>query len=532
MKTIKKLSVICGIIFLITLASCVKNEYYLQNTKTPGWDPNIASPLINSRLTIWDILNDYDSTDVVVEDPTFFLYLVYTGRVYSETAEDLIQIGDQAMNTSHTFNTSGTIAQGDSFVTTFSYAYPFSFQGSQVIDSVYFKGGNINVSINTNFNMPGKIEMQFPGTKNGQPFTEIIPMAGPNVSHNISLNNSKLNFSQTVASNSLNLNFKVVLYGTGNQDNSPYNVSVNNTFNNLQFKALFGYLGQLNFSLNQDTVAVKLYENNVDGIINWEDPRLYLTITNYLGMPVELSFNLLEAVRTKAPQNSQQISGPGIPNPWNILYPNFAQTGQGIQTQMLLDKNNSNIADAFNISPQRIYALLNAVSNPSGFAQNFAYDTSRFIIDAKVELPMHGTANNYVVVDTTDLDIGSDFENAENIDWVLFKIYCENGFPVDAKLQIYFTDENDMLVDSLLMPPQQFVYAATPGPPPDYIVTNTTTKVITTTVNNDRIMEYHRIKKAIIRAEMNTYDNASQIVKLYSFYEMHVMLGAQIQLKF
>jgi len=533
MKLLVRLITASFVIGLLLLSSCIKDEYYLQNMKTPGWEPNFAAPLINSRLTMWDILNDYDSTDIIVEDETNFLYLVYQGRVYSQSAEDLIEIANQNMNTSHNFNTGGPVAVGDSFVTTFNYTYDFSFPNFQVIDSIFLKGGNMNFSINTNFNLPGKIELTLPGcTKQGQPFREVIFMNTPNVSQNIGLQASKLVFNHSGGNNRLAMNFRVVLYGNGNPNLSPYNVDLTNTFSNLQFRAIFGYLGQMNFALNEDTIRVKLYDNNVEGIVNWQDPRFYMTITNYLGMPVQVTINYLEARRNKAPFSAVQILGPGIPNPWNILFPSFSQIGQGMQSSLYLDKNNSNIDVAYNISPQQINALVSAVSNPSGFAQNFAFDTSRFVVDAKVELPLHGTAHGFVIVDTLDISLGDDFKNADNIEWVLFKIYCENGFPVDAKLQIYFIDENDMVVDSLLSPPQQFIHAATPGPAPDYIVTQKYQKMITAVIQKERIGEYHRIKKCIVRAQMETYNNASSIVKIYSYYDMHIMLGAQVQLKY
>jgi hypothetical protein len=516
----------------IIVSSCVKDEYYLQNIKTPGWEPNFAAPLVNSRLTLWDILNDYDSTDIVVEDETHFLYLVYNSRVYSQSAEELISIPDQNVNTSNNFNTGGAIAVGDSFVTTFTYTYDFTFPNFQVIDSIYLKSGNLNLSINSNFNLPAKIELQLPGTKQGHPFKETIFMSSPNESQNIGLDNTKLLFSHVGGNNRLVMNFRVVLYGTGNPDLSPYNVDISNSFSDIRFRAMFGYLGQLNFALNEDTVRVKLYDNNLEGVVNWNDPRFYLTVTNYLGMPVQVDINYLEARRTKPPFSSVQILGPGIPNPWNILYPNFSQMGQGIPTSMYLDKTNSNIDVAYNISPQQVNALINAVSNPSGYTQNFTFDTSRFVVDAKVELPMHGTASGFVIVDTLDVNLGEDFEDSEYIDWVLFKIYAENGFPIDAKLQIYFLDSLYNMVDSLLSPPQQFIHAATPGPAPDYIVTTKYPKMITTIIYNDRLEQYHRIKYAVVRAEMETYNAATQIVKIYSYYDMHVMLGAQVQLKF
>jgi hypothetical protein len=533
------LKILVFILFLVGffITSCVKDEYKLQNLKTPGWDPNFAAPLINSRLSIWDIANDYDSANVLIQNDSGFVYFVYTGRIFSQTAEELIQISDQSMNANYTFSTIDPIPVGDSLVKNFTFVYDFDFQNNQIIDSLFLKAGTLNVSLNTaNFTFPAKFELTLPGTKNGQPFREQIILNSPNLSHDIDLSNSKLIFNHIGGNNRLELNFRFVIFGSNNPNWwLPYDLSISNSFSGMQFEALFGYLGQLNFALNEDTITVKVYDNNIEGLIQWENPKFFMTVTNYLGMPIKVDINYLEAIRTKPPYNSVQISGPGIPNPWNILYPNFSQIGQGVQTpQMELNRYNSNIDQAFNISPQQINALLNAVSNPSGITQNFTLDTSRFIVDARVELPLHGTADGFVILDTIPVNLGDDFKNADYIEWVLFKIFCENGFPVDALLQIYFTDENYVIVDSLLTPLQQFIHAATPGPPPHYLVTQKYSKTISTKVPKERIAEYNRIQHAIVLARMNTYklNNTAQIVKLYSFYQMHVMLGAQVQLKF
>jgi len=515
----------------IMASSCVKDEYSLQNMKTPEWDPNFAAPLINSRLTFWDILNDFDTTDIVIEDETQFLYLVYNSTAFSQTAEDLISIPDQNASASHNFST-GTIAVADSFVTTLVYTYNFNFPSSQVIDSIYLKSGSLNLSINSNFNLPAKIELKLPGTKQGQPFKETVYMNTPTGNQSIGLNNTKLIFNHSGGNNKLEMTFRVVLYGNGNPNQSPYNINISNSFYNVKFKAIYGYLGQLNFAMNEDTVKVKLYDNHFNGIINWQDPRYYLTATNYLGVPVQLTIDLLETKSTRPPFNTYQIVGAGIPNPWNILYPSFSQMGQGVKTLMYLDKNNSNIDAAYDIAPQQMNALISAVTNSSGPTQNFVFDTSRFTLDAKVELPLHGTAHNFTIVDTMDVNIGEDFKNSEYIDWILFKIYAENGFPIDAEIQIYFLDSGYNIVDSLLAPPQQLIHAATPGPAPDYIVTGKYKKMITTTIYNDRIAEYHRIKYAVVKAKMHTFNSGTQIVKIYSYYDLHVKIGAQVQMNF
>lgn len=522
-------------VFLAVLSftlACVKNEYYLQNAQKPGWNPNFAAPLINSRLTMWDILNDYDSTDIIVEDHTNFLYIVYNSQVLSQTAEELIQIPNQLINHNFTINTGGFIAPGDSFVFVNTYNYFFNFPNFSVIDSVFLKEGQLEFFASTTLNLPAKVEISFPGTKNGQPIKETIYLSSQWQTQTITLQNYKIIFDHVGGINRLPITYRVVLYGNGNPNISPYTVNFNLNFQNLRFRKIFGYLGQMNFSFNEDTVKIKLYDNNFGGIINWEDPRLYLTISNSLGMPIQIQINYVEAKRTKQPVNSVSITGSGIPNPWNINYPNLSQIGQYVSSGFQLNHSNSNIKQGFNISPQQVNVLLNAVSNQYGFASNFALDTSRLFIDAKVELPMHGTADGFMIIDTIDLNLGGDFENVEYIEWILLKIYAENGFPVDARLQIYFLDSLNFFVDSLLSPFQQFIHAATPGPAPDYIVTSKYKKTITTIIPKERILNYNRVKKAVVAARMNTFNQANTIVKIYSFYDLHVIVSAMVQINY
>ncbi len=467
------------------------------------------------------------------------LILTYDSRVFSQSASELIQITDQSLFYPFNFNTGGFINPGDSFVTNFTYNYAFIFPSGQVIDSMYLKRGELLLDIVNNFNMPGKIEITLPATRGGVPIKETIYINNPNESKIINFDITKFNlcklfFNHSGGTNQLEINFRVVLYGNGNPNISPYNIISSISFNNIKFNAIFGYLGQLNFAFNEDTIKIKLYNNNNDGYIYWDDPRLYITAVNYFGMPVRVNINLIDAERTIPPLGSTTITGSGIPVPWDILYPNFSQMGQGVSTEIELNKYNSNIADAYNISPQQINCLLDAGSNFPGFTPyNFAFDTSSFSINVRTELPLHGLAENFVIQDTIEADFGSDFnDNAENIEWVLFKLYAENGFPIDAKIQVYFLDENYIFIDSLLNPFQQFLHAATPGPPPDFLVTQKYKKTITFKIDKNRIKEYGKIRHAVVRANMLTFNNATQIVKIYPHYGVHVMIGLQVQLKF
>lgn len=527
MKHIFNIFVILFVILTLSMTSCVKEEFDMDTVQATNWDPNGAAPLINSDLDMWDILKDYDSTDLLVVDSNQFVYLVYEDTVYSETAEDLIIIPDQALNYSNSLTIPGGALSG-SYNTTYNMTYDFTLPGGIELDTMVLKSGNLSMTLNSDLNYPTTVIMSIANaTQNGQPYRDTLVLTGPSATINSDLTNTTLVFDN-LNPNRLDIDFDVTAVGTGQTNNSPYSLSFDMNFTNLHFKRLYGYLGQLNLSMNNDTIGIKIYNNNIEGFVNWEDPRLYINIYNGMGMPIRSTINYLDAVRLNPPLTNVVITGSGIPNPWDLNYP--TAYGQYAMTSLLLDKSNSNIATALNITPQKILALVTGQTNADGnTVKNFVEDDSQLAVEAKLELPFYGTANGFVLQDTFDLSIGEDLSN---IEWIKFKLYTRNGFPIDGTIQLYFCDSTWNVVDSLLNPVEQTLVAATPGPAPDYIVTTPVEKMIIQTMTGTRVQNLELCDHIIVRANLDTYNSGTQLVKIYSYYRLAVRLSAQVQVSF
>ena len=108
---------ICLLLMLplgMLLNSCIKTDDFKFKHLAPfEWQPNAVAPLINSKLTLWNIINDYDTNHLFIENGSHFLYLEYYSTVFSQRANQLINIADQNINSSWNFST-GAIAVGDS----------------------------------------------------------------------------------------------------------------------------------------------------------------------------------------------------------------------------------------------------------------------------------------------------------------------------------------------------------------------------------------------------------------------------------
>ena len=80
----------------IMLDSCIKKEDF-DFTKLAGfeWSPNAALPLIHSKLTLRDVISDYDTNHLFTQNGTNFLTLIYNSTVFSQRADQIIFIPDQ-----------------------------------------------------------------------------------------------------------------------------------------------------------------------------------------------------------------------------------------------------------------------------------------------------------------------------------------------------------------------------------------------------------------------------------------------------
>ncbi len=526
------------LLVIILAHSCVKDEYELDKMTDPSWNPNAAAPLIHSKLTLHNILEDYDTNNLFVEDASNFLYLVYFDTVYSKTAQEIVVLPNLGLGTNHNFNIPSNIPVGDSVEINFSVTQNMTMPNAERIDSMLLKAGVFGLNIQSDLNYNAKIYVEIPNlTRNGQVFRRWIPYSStsPLPSQRTYALKDYLMIPDNTspgADNQIQINYKIVAYGNGNPTAGNYTMSMGDGLYSMRFKKIFGYFGTHPITLANEVVDIKLFNNTYEGILHFEDPYLHVYVSNSMGMPIRIIINSIDAYRDRIPSSSLNITGTGIPNPWDINYPNLFEIGQTKTTTMTLNKTNSNIDAALDMIPQRVVVDINGQSNPLGSTtgNNFALDESRVTVEAQVELPLHGFAQDFTIVDTIALEIGDD--NIDELEWMNFRLNIINSFPVDAWVQCYFLDSNDVVLDSLLMPPDQLILAATPGAPPSYITTNTTYKRTDIRKDKAEVEKILGVKNFVIKAVMDTYQDGNQTVKMYSFYNLDVRLGVQAQFKF
>ncbi len=515
------------ILVVLSLSSCYKDRFNMNKLEKNGeWSADVAAPLVYSSLTLKDLLNDFDQNNLVTEDATNFLNLIYWKNVYSKNAEDLLGIPNQNLNTTYTFDVVGTLPFGVDLVappnTTY---YSFTTPNNMIIDNVLLKSGSFDFLINiAGFTHNATINVAIPtATKAGIPFNQNIDIFGSaTTSQHIDLAGYNIVFDNTGGNqNRITIIYTVTVHGQGGANNSPYTINMGESFTNLKFQEIHGDFKQLSFNFPGDSVQLRLFSNDIHGSLELEDPKIHVNINNSFGLPIAINItNVNASAGWNAPY---QLPVNGIPVPINI---NPALTvGDSALTTFSCDKTNSNLMSVISIAPQWITTDISGLSNPSGApASNFATAASHFNVNMQVELPLYGRAWNFVLQDTTKFDFGTDIDRAEYLE---FRINTQNGFPIDAITQLYFLDASNHVIDSILPQDEQIISGALSGGAPDYRVYESVHKLTQIVFEKSRLTALKNTKKLIIRGRLATSQNGSQIVKIYSDYALEVRLAVR-----
>jgi hypothetical protein len=193
-----------------------------------------------------------------------------------------------------------------------------------------------------------------------------------------------------------------------------------------------------------------------------------------------------------------------------------------------VNKNTTNLIDYLNNKPAKnVYTVEVKVGESTGVRHSLL-DTSIIKARIDIEIPLSGTARDYIIEAVQPFDLSLD--NAEAVEEVLLRLYTENGFPIDVQTQIYFEDSiTNTVLDSLfgsdiLILPSANVDASGR-------VTSANPKTIDAMMDNASVDHLKNANRIRLRATFNTpFDGGMQPdVKFYTNYDLLLQLGVQAE---
>jgi hypothetical protein len=529
-----------GLLLISFATGCIKDSFdFKKLSNNIDWNPNLAVPAVHSRLTLRDLLQDYDAQHLFVEDSTHFLYLIYNKEVFSLPATNYITINDQSFPTEqyvgNDYTSQGFPTPNQTVTVTKNIAYNLNMQlPSDVFDSLILKKGTFRIQVNSTFLHSGLLTATFPTIrKNNLPYSKTVNVSSSGA-FNYDQSFNDLTDYQVNMPTSNQIACVLTLTLTNNLNNPVLptdHADVTMSFSGMQYKIVYGNFGQRAIPVQEDTVNVEMFNNALNGQLYFMNPKIKIHLYNSLGVPLGATFNDFK-IYSSSDGTYHTYQLPAQYNPMIVNAPLTA--GNFEMTHIILDTINfPTIRTIIYNNPRYFYLQTTAMMNPPTTNQyNFVTDTSRFAVNLEVELPLWGRSTKWIMQDTAAFDFSDYYKDStvdmHNIDYVKFNINILNAMPTEAGVQLYFTDTLYHIIDSLFTPQNMEIVQSGVTNAQGKVI-QATRKITQVTYTGNRLAGLLHVKKILIRGYINTNNQGTTNVRFYSDDYLDVKLGVQVQ---
>lgn len=427
--------------------SCKKDYWndYSRNSRNKLWAFQIAEGFLNFE----DIASlRHDSLQSLLNNTITF---VSDTNFQTGFAPAYIQVPDA--NKSLTFNLSPadttTLGGTGTLVKTFSDTLSFPFPSTDSIKIIKVKTGNINITASHGFPHHGKVRVVFPEIKLGStPLSAGLTLTYSGTTPVTTVLDLPLDGYTISPGNGSGLPFNFIRFqvtDTLTDSGSPHSVTlpgaITVTITGITFNEISGSFPSMVIPVSQILQDIPLFQAAVSGQAEFLQPKIILTGRNYFGMPLKFLFPSVSGLDGTAPVS---LISDSLSNGFLLKFP--TAKGQYAQTTLNLLPSNTNLPEFLNVSPRQIDWNISAAAQPvAGNFNYFATDTSYASLKTEVQLPLSGKFSSFTLQDTLPVDFSSFAQHPFDT----LRLWLQNGFPIDAGLQIYFLDAGGLLLDSL-----------------------------------------------------------------------------------
>lgn len=544
--------------------ACTKDKFDFSPEKFKGMSikPQIAVPLVKSELTLENLITTSDSNELISVDPeTGMMTIYYQDSLFSFSGKDLISIPDMdagfsfGLGSALNFNgkdsialKKGTYIFDSTIMIDSAYKmtldFPSEVEGDTIkVDSIHLSSGSLNLSLRSNFKNKTTIKYSIPSviSSNGEILSdsivfdyngyEVLPMLD---GVNIDLTGYTLDLSSMGAAfNTVDIIYSVAIQNEGEYFTKNDSIDMSMSITGMDFSEVMGYMGRNTFELDLDTINLGLFNSTINGNFRIANPKFNISVDNYFGLPINAEFITFKAYSGEG----EEVDFTDIyNNPINISmnYPSFKEPneiGQSANTEISFTNATTNIVDVISLMPDYIVYDIEAYSNPMGETmphENFLINDSKFSVSLDVELPLYGSAEDFLFLDTLDFQS----QTLKELKDATLRFVVSNGFPVDIGIQLYFADENYNVLDSLLTPDngsEYYEFVSSGKLDANGKVIEPTTNVSDILISESVLNKIESTKYIMIKANLNTTNNGITNVRFLDSYGIDILLGAKAQ---
>ncbi len=504
MRSPKTLLILSFLTTVLFFSACKKFED-VKVVEDVNYEAEFAIPLINSKLSLQDIIDSEGDFEELEIDENGNMFLNYSAEFEHNTVDELL----------------GEIPSIPLVLTDTTMTVPVQVFDNLELNSISLKSGTLSFSLHSSIAENTNVTITIPQlTKDGLTFSTNLDLIYQGTLP-ITASADQLpieGYILDLTENSVQINYEAV---TNSGDHIVLDL-VTGSADDWNYELVEGIWDQQTFTISNDSIEVDLFGNWLDGEVSFEDPRLAVRVENSYGFPV--SVQLKNAVAITSAGNEIPLTTTG--NSFDVNYPLMNEQGEMKSTTFYFDKNNSNIKDILNAGPTKLIYEIEGTINPEDLNDpGFLTDQSDLMSLVTLELPAYGTASGFTIETTADIDLGE----IENINGAEFKIITDNGLPIDVYLQLYFQDENENILDSLFHQSQAILGAASVDTQGNTV--NSTEMVNYIDVSKERMLMIQNAKSVKIQASFSTTNDGNTSVIVNSSQELEIRMGAKIGLE-
>lgn len=520
-------------ICLPSLVGCLPEDD-LSDLKIEAPSPSISLPLLNTNLTVTDIITVKEGGRLTENEDHTYSVLYRSQRQTKPVGDFFPKIPAQSY------------AQGFSLginSPSFQLKSPTQkFQGSMALDlaelkvfALESKQGFLDLTLTSEYQHDLEVRVTFPNIKHKVDGTFLV--WNPNVingwSNRVSTVRKELSdYRIELVDGTLSYELEVTIDGSGKSISEHEELTLGINMEDIEFAYLAGNFTDILVPLPADTLDIPVLANAVEGTVTL-NPTLRIGFSNSYGVPVASDFSSV-FVKQKS-GNTVQLKDEGDQSFFsgNYEFPFIAHRNDSSATaEQIIDRSTSNIEDAFAELPYGLMYDLGFTLTSAPEDTSFVTDQSQIDVKIEVELPLEGTFD-VVLQDSIPVD----FQALEDVEELKVLIKTENSFPIEALLQVFFLDENGQrIVDENGQPillfgdEEKFLVAAE-------LIDSNTGKTrsatvdlpLTATINQETFQNVRHATHLLVRTDLESVSADANRIKLYSFYNIRFNLATQIK---
>lgn len=521
----KKLFLILILFFI--LISC-------QKSPNSSWDVDVVFPIVKSNLNIKNFIGD----SLFNSDNTGLLHFNMTKEFFALKLDSLIKIPD---TTIVNFFTNPTpfpylLSPGESLSNLPLNELRFDIGNGVSLKKIIIRKGSLKIKFSNDLTEPLDLEYILNSiSKQGTALkiSESIPPGTNSLIKTYDLSGYSMDM-QGISGNKFNTivqKYMVSLNANSNAVNVPpgKGAKIEVNYTKITPEYLEGYFGQQKIDIPENSTNFNFSDNFQASNFSLPEASLNFKIINEFG--AEFSANLFNVKSINTTENktipliTTQLSNLNI-NRALKAFQTISPSTKEININNLSSNLPAFISNLPNIISYQANVNLNPLGNVSGF-NDFAFYNTGIKIIADIDIPMRFNANYFKLKSNSIVDF-SNATQLNNLNTANFIISASNGYPFQAKLQVYLIDDKNHIIDSLFNPESNLIEKAQLNSSNE--VTAVSKSKLINFISTEKLNNLKKCKTIQVISYLIMPAN-NQNIKIFESYNLEINIVAEINYK-